>query len=66
MTKHSGRDLKQAVLQIRIIESDRDALRFHRLKDKDKYSIGTYRFMSNLWINSIFFPAWGNNRAPVE
>ena len=31
-------DLKQAR------ESDRDALRFHWLKDKDKDNIGTYRF----------------------
>ena len=37
-------DLKQAFLQIRIRESDRDALRFHWLKDKDKDNIGTYRF----------------------
>ena len=37
-------DLKQAFLQIRIRESDRDALRFHWLKDKDKGKIGTYRF----------------------
>ena len=37
-------DLKQAFLQIRVRESDRDALRFHWLRDKDKDSIGTYRF----------------------
>ena len=37
-------DLKQAFLQIRIREEDRDAMRFHWIKDKDSSKVEVYRF----------------------
>ncbi|XP_065058645.1 uncharacterized protein LOC135686359 [Rhopilema esculentum] len=37
-------DMKQAFLQIRIKEQDRDVLRFHWLKDRDLEKLEVYRF----------------------
>ena len=37
-------DLKQAFLQVRIKEADRDALRFHWIKDRDSSQVETLRF----------------------
>ena len=37
-------DLKQAFLQIRIKEEDRDAMRFHWIRDKDPSKVEVYRF----------------------
>ena len=37
-------DIKQAFLQIRVMESDRDVLRFHWVKDKDSSKVETFRF----------------------
>ena len=58
-------DLKQAFLQIRLRKSDRDALRFHWLKDKDKDNIGT-DLKEYFWIKPSSLPAWRNNRASFE
>ena len=42
-------DLKQAFLQIRIREEDRDSLRFHWIKDKDPKIIEVFRFTRALF-----------------
>lgn len=42
-------DLKQAFLQVRILEADRDALRFHWIKDKDPSQIELLRFTRALF-----------------
>lgn len=42
-------DLKQAFLQIRIKESDRDVLRFHWMKDRDPKQRTVYRFTRALF-----------------
>jgi len=42
-------DMKQAFLQIRIKEEDRDSLRFHWIKDRDPTKIETYRFTRALF-----------------
>ena len=43
------RDIKQAFLQMRIDEEDRDAIRFHWLVDKDPNQIETYQFTRALF-----------------
>ena len=48
-------DMKQAFLQIRIKEEDRDSLRFHWIKDRDPIAIETYRFTR---------PLFGLNQSP--
>ena len=42
-------DLKQAFLQIRIREQDRDVLRFHWPKDRDLQKLEIYRFTRAIW-----------------
>ena len=42
-------DLKQAFLQVRIQEADRDALRFHWIKDKDPSQVEVLRFTRALF-----------------
>ena len=42
-------DLKQAFLQIRIREQDRDVLRFHWQKDRDLQKLEIYRFTRAIW-----------------
>ena len=42
-------DIKQAFLQVRICEEDRDGLRFHWLKDVDLKEVETYRFTRALF-----------------
>lgn len=42
-------DLKQAFLQVRIREEDRDVMRFHWLKDKDTKQVETLRFSRALF-----------------
>ena len=42
-------DLKQAFLQIRIKEQDRDVLRFHWTKDRDLQKLEIYRFTRAIW-----------------
>ena len=42
-------DIKQAFLQVRIRETDRDALRFHWLKDLDSQTVETFRFTRALF-----------------
>ena len=42
-------DLKQAFLQVRILEVDRDAVRFHWIKDKDPSQIEVLRFTRALF-----------------
>ena len=42
-------DIKQAFLQVRICEENRDALRFHWLKDVNSKEVETYRFTRALF-----------------
>ena len=42
-------ELKQAFLQIRIREQDRDVLRFHWPKDRDLQKLEIYRFARAIW-----------------
>ena len=42
-------DIKQAFLQVRICEEDRDALRFHWLKDVNSKEVETFRFTRALF-----------------
>ena len=42
-------DMKQAFLQIRIREADRDSLRFHWIKNKDSSQVQVYRFTRALF-----------------
>ena len=42
-------DLKQAFLQIRIKEEDRDVLRFHWIKGRDRENVETFRFTRALF-----------------
>ena len=42
-------DLKQAFLQVRIKEANRDALRFHWIKDRDSSQVETLRFTRALF-----------------
>lgn len=42
-------DLKQAFLQVRIREEDRDVMRFHWLKDLDTKHVETLRFTQALF-----------------
>ncbi len=55
-------DLKQAFLQVRIHEQDRDALRFHWLKDLRTKEIEVLRFTRALFgLAPSPVPAWGSN-----
>ena len=47
-------DMKQAFLQIRIREEDRDSLRFHWIKSKDPSQVQVYRFTRALFGVNIF------------
>ena len=42
-------DLKQAFLQIRMKEQDRDVLRFNWPKDRDLQKLEIYRFTRAIW-----------------
>ena len=42
-------DLKHEFLQVQILESGRDALRFHWIKDKDPSQIEVLRFIKELF-----------------
>ena len=42
-------DVKQAFLQVRIFDEDRDALRFHWLKDQKSKEVETFRFTRALF-----------------
>ena len=42
-------DIKKAFLQVRIREADRDALRFHWIRDKNSSQVETLRFMRALF-----------------
>ena len=57
-------DIKQAFLQARVKEEERDALRFHWIKEKDPKQTNTAIYKSIVWTGlvTICF-AWNTRRA---